>query len=60
MVQRKCKTESEKQKYKSYVADQEKIVNLLLNLAGQLARAENAVQSLAPDCDQKLRVCLLQ
>ncbi|CAL1526801.1 unnamed protein product [Lymnaea stagnalis] len=48
-------TQNEKDKFKTYIDDLEKIVRLLLNLSGQLARAENAVQALSPDADAKLR-----
>ncbi|ESO83837.1 hypothetical protein LOTGIDRAFT_196845 [Lottia gigantea] len=46
IVESQCEQKSEQDKYKHFIQDQEKIVRLLLNLAGQLARAENAVQSL--------------
>ncbi|XP_055894711.1 uncharacterized protein LOC106069798 isoform X5 [Biomphalaria glabrata] len=55
VIETKCQTQSEREKFKTYIDDLEKIVRLLLNLSGQLARAENAVQALAPDVDAKLR-----
>ncbi|XP_041356828.1 uncharacterized protein LOC121374019 isoform X2 [Gigantopelta aegis] len=55
MVEERCRTEHEKQKFFSYIDDLEKIVRLLLNLAGQLARAENAIQSLPDNVDPKIK-----
>lgn len=46
VVQKKCRTQQEKDKFSSYVTDMEKIIKLLLKLSGLLARAENALQSL--------------
>ena len=59
MVEERCRTDHEKQKFFSYIDDLEKIVRLLLNLAGQLARAENAIQSLPENVDPKIRVIFL-
>lgn len=56
MVDGKCQNQSERDKFKTYIEDLEKIVRLLLNLSGQLARAENAVQALGPQVDSKLKV----
>ena len=55
-VESKCQNPSERDKFRTYIDDLEKIVRLLLNLSGQLARAENAVQGLAADVDPKLKV----
>lgn len=52
----KCSSASERDKFCTVVDDLEKIVRLLLNLSGQLARAENAVQALTENVDPKLRV----
>ncbi|GFS17091.1 protein Shroom2-like [Elysia marginata] len=54
-VEARCQSRAEKDKFTSFLDDLEKIVRLLLNLSGQLARAENAVQALPPDVDSKLR-----
>ncbi|CAG5124179.1 unnamed protein product [Candidula unifasciata] len=51
----RCQTQNEKEKFMTFIEDLEKIVRLLLNLSGQLARAENAVQALGPDTDAKLK-----
>ncbi|KAK3785828.1 hypothetical protein RRG08_050846 [Elysia crispata] len=54
-VEARCQSRAERDKFTSFLEDLEKIVRLLLNLSGQLARAENAVQALSPDVDGKLR-----
>ncbi|KAK7482945.1 hypothetical protein BaRGS_00025845 [Batillaria attramentaria] len=54
-VEAKCQSTSERDKFRTYIDDLEKIVRLLLNLSGQLARAENAVQGLAENADPKLK-----
>ncbi|GFN76631.1 protein shroom2-like [Plakobranchus ocellatus] len=54
-VEARCQSRAERDKFTSFLEDLEKIVRLLLNLSGQLARAENAVQALAPEVDGKLR-----
>ncbi|BFZ24533.1 hypothetical protein BsWGS_27572 [Bradybaena similaris] len=51
----RCLTQGEKDKFMTFIDDLEKIVRLLLNLSGQLARAENAVQALGPETDSKLK-----
>lgn len=48
----KCQNQHEKDKFKSYIQDSEKIIRLLLKLSGLLARAENALQSLPENADQ--------
>ena len=55
-VDAKCQNPSERDKFHTYIDDLEKIVRLLLNLSGQLARAENAVQGLPDNADPKLKV----
>lgn len=50
-----CPARGERDKYRAYIDDLEKIVRLLLNLSGQLARAENAVTALNPLADPKLK-----
>lgn len=50
-VDNKCSNPSERDKFHTYVNDVEKIVRLLLNLSGQLARAENAVQAMGDGAD---------
>ncbi|XP_012941655.1 protein Shroom2 [Aplysia californica] len=55
LVESRCQSSSERGKFKTYIEDLEKIVRLLLNLSGQLARAENAVQALAANADPKLK-----
>lgn len=57
-VEKKCTGPNEWEKFRAYIDDLEKIVRLLLNLSGQLARAENAVQGLAEDADPKLKVSI--
>lgn len=54
-VEARCQSRGERDKFTSFLEDLEKIVRLLLNLSGQLARAENAVQALSPEVDGKLR-----
>jgi len=54
-VDARCHSRSERDKFHTYIDDLEKIVRLLLNLSGQLARAENACQALAPTADPKLK-----
>ncbi|XP_070198444.1 protein Shroom3-like isoform X4 [Littorina saxatilis] len=54
-VDHKCQSHSERDKFHAYIDDLEKIVRLLLNLSGQLARAENAVQSLTDTADPKIK-----
>ncbi|XP_059176875.1 serine-rich adhesin for platelets-like [Physella acuta] len=55
IVETKCQSQSEKDKFKTYIDDLEKIVRLLLNLSGQLARAENALQALPANVDAKIK-----
>lgn len=55
-VERKCKKQHEKDKFKTYIGDMEKIILLLLKVSGLLARAENALQSLPEDSNERLKV----
>ncbi|XP_050417764.1 uncharacterized protein LOC126831141 isoform X3 [Patella vulgata] len=55
IVTERCPHQSEQEKFKYFIEDLEKIVRLLLNLSGQLARAENAVQSLASSTNPKVK-----
>ncbi|XP_042604189.1 protein Shroom3-like [Cyprinus carpio] len=50
LVQQRCKS-NEKEKYRMFVGDLEKIVNLLLSLSARLARVENALSTLDDDDD---------
>lgn len=45
LVQEHCKP-NESEKYRMFIGDLEKIVNLLLSLSGRLARVENALNAL--------------
>lgn len=45
LVQEHCKP-NENDKYRMFIGDLEKIVNLLLSLRGRLARVENALNAL--------------
>ena len=56
MVHQKCRSSSGCDKFHVYIEDMEKIVRLLLNLSGQLGRAESSVQSLAGGADRKILV----
>uniref|UniRef100_A0A8B9RK03 Shroom family member 3 n=1 Tax=Astyanax mexicanus TaxID=7994 RepID=A0A8B9RK03_ASTMX len=51
LVQQRCKP-NEKEKYRMFIGDLEKIVNLLLSLSGRLARVENAISALSKETDQ--------
>ncbi|XP_016325737.1 protein Shroom3 isoform X2 [Sinocyclocheilus anshuiensis] len=48
LVQERCKP-NEREKYRMFVGDLEKIVNLLLSLSARLARVENALNGLSDD-----------
>ncbi|XP_072517918.1 protein Shroom3 [Salminus brasiliensis] len=50
LVQQRCKP-NEKEKYRMFIGDLEKIVNLLLSLSGRLARVENALNALGKETD---------
>ncbi|KAL6470757.1 hypothetical protein MHYP_G00218760 [Metynnis hypsauchen] len=51
LVQQRCKP-NEREKYRMFVGDLEKIVNLLLSLSGRLARVENALNTLDKETEQ--------
>lgn len=55
-IDAKCRNQQEKDKYKSYIDDIDKIIRLLLKLSGLLARAENTIQGLAENTDEKIKV----
>ncbi|XP_061439339.1 protein Shroom3 isoform X2 [Rhineura floridana] len=52
-----CKP-NEFEKYKMFIGDLDKVVNLLLSLSGRLARVENALSSLSEDADNQERSSL--
>lgn len=57
LVQERCKP-NEREKYRMFVGDLEKIVNLLLSLSARLARVENTLSSLDDDeesAEEKVR-----
>jgi len=56
---RAAATPSEFDKFKGHVAKIEKVTSLLLGLSGRLARAENALMSLAENSNPQERVSLL-
>ena len=56
LVEQKCCSQQEKEKYKSYIEDVDKIIKLLLKLSGLLARAENTIQGLTEGTNEKIRV----
>lgn len=47
-----CKA-NEYDKFRLFIGDLDKVVNLLLSLSGRLARVENALNSLDPDSTQE-------
>jgi protein Shroom len=58
IVEEKCQNEQERNKYRLYVDELDKVMYLLLKLSGRLARAENAVRSLPDDASEKERAIL--
>ncbi|KAL4229933.1 melanosome organization [Mactra antiquata] len=54
-VENKCRNQQEKDKYRSYIDDIDKIIRLLLKLSGLLARAENTIQGLTEDANEKIK-----
>lgn len=52
LVQEHCKP-NEREKYRMFIGDLEKIVNLLLSLSGRLARVENALNSLQREPEKR-------
>uniref|UniRef100_A0A672KQB4 Shroom family member 3 n=1 Tax=Sinocyclocheilus grahami TaxID=75366 RepID=A0A672KQB4_SINGR len=55
LVQQRCKP-NEREKYRMFVGDLEKIVNLLLSLSARLARVENALNGLSDDHTESLQL----
>lgn len=55
-IEQKCRNQQEKDKYKSYIEDIDKIIRLLLKLSGLLARAENTIQGLTESTNEKIKV----
>ncbi|XP_070553649.1 protein Shroom2-like isoform X2 [Ptychodera flava] len=52
-----CK-ENEFNKFELFVNELDSIINLLMSLSGRLARAENALSTLDPDCDPEAKLSL--
>ncbi|XP_067853116.1 protein Shroom4-like [Heptranchias perlo] len=52
MVNKVCKP-NEFDKYRMFIGDLDKVVNLLLSLSGRLARVENALNNLGPDTSEE-------
>ncbi|XP_051568717.1 protein Shroom2-like isoform X5 [Myxocyprinus asiaticus] len=59
IVQRVCKP-NELDKFRMFVGDLDKVVNLLLSLSGRLARVENALNSLEDDASMEERRTLTE
>ncbi|XP_067229179.1 protein Shroom2 isoform X1 [Chanodichthys erythropterus] len=59
IVQGVCKP-NELDKFRMFVGDLDKVVNLLLSLSGRLARVENALNSLEEDASQEERHTLTE
>ncbi|XP_072914330.1 uncharacterized protein [Hemitrygon akajei] len=57
MVNNVCKP-NEFDKYRMFIGDLDKVVNLLLSLSGRLARVENALNNLDPDANEEERHAL--
>ena len=55
-VEQKCRSHQEKDKFRSYIEDMDKIIRLLLKLSGLLARAENTIQGLTENTNEKIKV----
>ena len=56
LVEQKCRSLQEKDKFRSYIEDMDKIIKLLLKLSGLLARAENTIQGLTENTNEKIKV----
>lgn len=56
MISELCKP-NEFDKYKMFIGDLDKVVNLLLSLSGRLARVENVLSGLGEDASKEERVC---
>ncbi|GCB72736.1 hypothetical protein scyTo_0006448 [Scyliorhinus torazame] len=59
MVKNVCKP-NEFDKYRMFIGDLDKVVNLLLSLSGRLARVENALNNLGPDTSEEERHALTE
>lgn len=58
LISELCKP-NEFDKYKMFIGDLDKVVNLLLSLSGRLARVENVLSGLGEDASKEERVCVL-
>lgn len=56
LISELCKP-NEFDKYKMFIGDLDKVVNLLLSLSGRLARVENVLSGLGEDASKEERVC---
>jgi protein Shroom len=56
LISELCKP-NEFDKYKMFIGDLDKVVNLLLSLSGRLARVENVLSGLGEDASNEERVC---
>ncbi|XP_019376547.1 PREDICTED: protein Shroom4, partial [Gavialis gangeticus] len=54
-----CKP-NELDKFRLFVGDLDRVVNLLLSLSGRLARVENALNSLGPEATEEEKVALIE
>ncbi|KAJ1101555.1 hypothetical protein NDU88_006622 [Pleurodeles waltl] len=59
LVRTVCKP-NELDKYRMFIGDLDKVVNLLLSLSGRLARVENALNSLDPETTQEEKLVLME
>ncbi|XP_078067636.1 shroom family member 4 isoform X2 [Mustelus asterias] len=59
MVKNVCKP-NEFDKYRMFIGDLDKVVNLLLSLSGRLARVENALNNLDPDTSEEEKHALTE
>ncbi|XP_043913470.1 protein Shroom4 isoform X2 [Protopterus annectens] len=57
---KKCCKANEFEKFRTFIGDLDKVVNLLLSLSGRLARVENALNSLDPVSGQDEQFALLE
>lgn len=57
LISKLCKP-NEFDKYKMFIGDLDKVVNLLLSLSGRLARVENVLSSLGENANSEERVCI--
>lgn len=57
LISKLCKP-NEFDKYKMFIGDLDKVVNLLLSLSGRLARVENVLSSLGENANSDERVCI--